>query len=46
MTLDAIDRGVVLLVGALCAAVVITGLGMRGDAGIFPVIAGTLGVLA
>ena len=46
MTLDSIDRGVALLLGALCAAVVVTGLGMRGDAGVFPVIAGTLGGLA
>lgn len=46
MTLDTTDRCVAMLVGTLCAAVVVTGLGMRGDAGIFPVIAGTLGLLA
>lgn len=46
MTLDTIDRSVAVLVGAFCAAAVITGLGMRGDAGVFPVIAGTLGLLA
>tara|TARA_R110001606_G_scaffold379752_1_gene539954 strand:- start:403 stop:837 length:435 start_codon:yes stop_codon:yes gene_type:complete len=46
MTLDTIDRGVALLVGVICAVVVVTGLGMRGDAGVFPVIAGMLGVLA
>ncbi|MDQ7729605.1 tripartite tricarboxylate transporter TctB family protein [Halomonas sp. SpR8] len=43
MTLDTIDRAVALLMGAVSAAVVITGLDMRGDAGVFPVIAGTLG---
>lgn len=41
-----IDRGVSLLMGLLCATVVVSGLGMRGDAGIFPAIAGSLGVLA
>ncbi|MFM9269742.1 tripartite tricarboxylate transporter TctB family protein [Halomonas elongata] len=46
MTLDTIDRCVAVLVGALCAAAVVTGLAMRGDAGVFPVIAGTLGLLA
>ncbi|WP_163576148.1 tripartite tricarboxylate transporter TctB family protein [Halomonas faecis] len=46
MTLDTIDRCVAVLVGAMCAAAVVMGLGMRGDAGVFPVIAGTLGVLA
>ncbi|MFG6177832.1 tripartite tricarboxylate transporter TctB family protein [Halomonas sp. THAF12] len=46
MTLDTINRCVAVLVGALCAAAVVTGLAMRGDAGIFPVIAGTLGLLA
>lgn len=46
MTLDTIDRGVALLIGALCAVAVITGLGMRGDAGVFAVIAGTVGGLA
>lgn len=46
MTLDTIDRCVAVLVGAICAAAVVMGLGMRGDAGVFPVIAGTLGVLA
>ncbi|PAU74818.1 tripartite tricarboxylate transporter TctB family protein [Halomonas salipaludis] len=46
MTLNTIDRGVALLLGALCAAVVVTGLGMRGDAGVFPVVAGALGGLA
>lgn len=46
MTLDTIDRCVAVLVGALCAAAVVTGLSMRGDAGVFPVITGTLGLLA
>jgi len=46
MTLDTIDRGVAMLVGILCAAVVVVGLGMRGDAGLFPAIAATLGLLA
>jgi hypothetical protein len=46
MTLDSIDRGVAMLVGVLCVVVVVAGLGMRGDSGLFPVIAGTLGLLA
>lgn len=46
MSIDVIDRGVAVLVGVLCMVVIVTGLGMRGDAGIFPVIAGTLGLLA
>src|SRR6056297_663668 len=46
MTLDTIDRGVAMLMGVLCGVVVVVGLGMRGDAGLFPAIAGTLGLLA
>ncbi|MBB3139350.1 tripartite tricarboxylate transporter TctB family protein [Halomonas organivorans] len=46
MSIDAIDRCVAVLVGGFCAAAIVTGLGMRGDAGIFPVIAGTLGLLS
>lgn len=46
MSINAIDRCVAVAVGGFCAAVVVTGLGMRGDAGIFPVIAGALGLLA
>lgn len=46
MNLYTINRGVSLLMGLMCASVVVSGLGMRGDAGVFPVIAGSLGVLA
>lgn len=46
MTLENIDRGVSVLMGAVCTAVVISGLNMGGDAGVFPVIAGSLGILA
>ncbi|GGX95576.1 hypothetical protein GCM10007160_23970 [Litchfieldella qijiaojingensis] len=46
MTLVKIDRGVALLFGVAFAAVIATGLGMRGDAGVFPAIAGSLGIIA
>lgn len=46
MPLNKIDPTLAVLIGALCAGVVWIGLGMRGDAGVFPVIAGSLGGLA
>lgn len=46
MTLDHIDRGVALIAGTLCITVMIVGWGMRGDAGVFPLIAGGLGLIA
>lgn len=46
MTLDHIDRGVAFITGLFCVAVMFAGWGMRGDAGIFPLIAGGLGFIA
>lgn len=46
MTLKAVDRSIALAMGTLCLVVALTGIGMRGDSGIFPVIASTLGGLA
>jgi len=41
-----LDRLVALATAAICLAVMSAGWGMRGDAGLFPLITGTLGVLA
>lgn len=46
MALNAVDRCIVVIIGTLCLGVALTGIEMRGDAGIFPVIASTLGSLA
>ncbi|WP_148254159.1 tripartite tricarboxylate transporter TctB family protein [Aidingimonas lacisalsi] len=46
MTLKWIDRGVALLLGLGCTMIVATGLMMRGDAGVIPAIAGSLGIFA
>lgn len=46
MTLNAIDRFVAVLIGVLCTAVMISGMSMRGDAGVFPIVSGALGLLA
>ncbi|WP_427030096.1 tripartite tricarboxylate transporter TctB family protein [Halomonas sp. H2] len=46
MTLQHIDRSVALIAGLFCAAVMFVSWGMRGDAGIFPIIASGLGLVA
>ncbi|QEM83744.1 tripartite tricarboxylate transporter TctB family protein [Halomonas binhaiensis] len=46
MTLQRIDRVVALAGGALCLAVIAIGWGMRGDAGLFPIISASLGIVA
>ena len=46
MALKAVDRSIALIVGTLCVVVALMGIGMRGDSGILPVIASTLGGLA
>lgn len=46
MTLYRIDRLVALVAAIACFGVMAAGWGMRGDAGVFPIISGGLGVLA
>lgn len=46
MTLYRIDRLVALAAAVACFAVMVVGWGMRGDAGVFPLISGGLGILA
>ncbi len=46
MTLNAIDRGVAVVLAVAAATVVVAGFSMRGDAGVFPIITGGLGVVA
>ncbi|MFG6668411.1 tripartite tricarboxylate transporter TctB family protein [Halomonas sp. HNIBRBA4712] len=46
MTLDTIDRCVTVILGALCMTAMVFGMDMRGDAGLFPIAAGALGLLA
>lgn len=46
MTLFQIDRLIALIAGAMCVAVMLVADNMRGDAGLFPLITGGLGLLA
>lgn len=46
MTFHGIDRLVALVAAIVCFSVAVAGWGMRGDAGVFPMIVGGLGLLA